>query len=258
MNRKGFRIMMVLAFSLALLSTAWGQGLYWESTISSSSGSMKDQLTKAYYIPKMFKVESPAESAATILRMDKQLMLIVNNKEKTYSEMTFSELEAMMKSASGQMDEMQKKMEKLPPETREMMKKMMGDKMMKKESTVSVKKTDNKKTISGYPCVEYVITEDGKERIHLWVTSDIKGFDLMGKDFEEFGSRMAALNPIGGKSLADGMKQLKGFPIQTIFGDITTTVTKIEERATPPSAFDPPPAYKKVEHKMGGMGEMHK
>ncbi|HET6272967.1 MAG TPA: DUF4412 domain-containing protein, partial [Bacteroidota bacterium] len=53
------------------------------------------------------------------------------------------------------------------------------------------------------------------------------------------------------KGLAEGMKKVDGFPIQTEMGQgITTLVTKVEKRSTPASEFTVPAGYKKVDSKM--------
>ncbi|MBI1807651.1 MAG: DUF4412 domain-containing protein [Ignavibacteria bacterium] len=247
----------VWCLSILISVTVYGQGLYWESTMTGSMMGGKERTSKSFYMPKMFKEVREGSDGTTIVRLDKQLMITVNNKDKTYSEMTFTELEATMKKAVGKMDEkmaeMEEKLKDMPEEQRKMVEQMMGNKMpgKGKDTKVEISATGEKKTISGYVCEEYLVKQDGKELMTLWTSKDVKAFDDMRKDLEEFKSRMAALNPMGGKGLAEGMKDLQGFPIQTQFGQgLTSTVTKIEKRSTPASEFEVPAGYKKVKSKM--------
>ena len=136
-------------------------------------------------------------------------------------------------------------------------KQMMGDKMpgQNADAPVEVTKTGEKKTISGYSCMQYRVKQKGKELLSVWTTQDVKGFESMGKEMKEFGSRLAALNPMNGKAMAEGMKKIEGFPIQTEFGGFTNTVTKIEQRTTPVSEFEVPAGYKKEKSKMTDEGK---
>jgi len=259
MNRNLFRSAAISLLTFSALLCAYSQGLYWESKTSGMPGGMKERTDRFYFMPKMFKVIADGGKGATICRLDKQLIITVDDEERTYSEITFEELEGVMKKAASMIDdpkmaEMKKGLENLPPEQRKMMEQMLGDKLgaKKKDSKIEVNKTGSKKTISGYACTQYIIKQDGKELVKLWVTKDIKGFEQMAKDFEEFGRRMAALNPMGAKELAENMKKIEGFPVQTIMGDITTTVTKVEKQSTPAAEFEPPAGCTKVKSKMLG------
>ena len=90
------------------------------------------------YVLDSLKETSIGSEEATVFRLDKQMMYTINDKEKTYSSVTFDQLEGSMKSLGSKMDEhmagLQKKMESLPPDQRKMMEQMMGDKMPGKQS----------------------------------------------------------------------------------------------------------------------------
>jgi GLPGLI family protein len=246
----------VLVLSITL--SVYCQGLYWESTMSGSALGDKTVISKFFSMPKKFKTLTTDEnSEAVIVRLDKELLMMVNSKEKTYSEMTFAEMEGTLKKAGSQMDEkmaeMQKQLENLPEEQRKMVEQMMGDKMQgkKKETPVNVKNTGEKKSINGYSCTKYVVSQDNKEVMTMWVTKDIKEFGAMRKDWEEFSKRMSSLNPMQSTSLIEGIKKIDGFPIETdIAQGIKTVVTKIEKRSTPASEFEVPSGFKKVKPTM--------
>jgi len=108
-----------------------------------------------------------------------------------------------------------------------------------------VVKTGEKKTICGYSCVKYTMKENGKEVGSMWTTTGVSGYATMQKDMKEFGQRMAAQMPKA-KEMMEAFKKVDGFPVETTFAGITTTVTKIEKKAVAASEFEIPAGYKKV------------
>ncbi len=240
--------------SLLVCATAFGQGMYWESATTGGRQGAKVRIAKTYYMPKMFKTDREDEGTSVILLLEKGMIYSINVNKKTYSEMTLAEMEEAMKGVGTAMDDamaqMEQKMAEMSEEEREMMKKMMGDRMpgMKKEMKVDVSATGEKKTISGYACLEYVVNQDGKTTMTVWATKDVKWPDAMRGDLEEFSRLMASMNPMMPKDLVQAMKGIKGFPIETLFKDSTReVVTKIEKRSIAASEFEIPEGYEKVE-----------
>jgi hypothetical protein len=257
MRHTYIRISMVALFAVGLAVSAVAQGLYWESTMS--GGPIGERNEQMWAIPKKMKGVTKGTGETYIVRLDREVFITIDPKEKTYSEITFAEMEEMMKKASSKMDaqmeEMQKQLAGMPEEQRKMVEKMMADKMPAKGSAndakVDVKNTGDKKTISGFSCTKFVITQDGQDKMTLWVTKDVSGFDALRKDWEEFSRRMMAMNPMGGKGLGEAFKKIDGFPIQTDMGQgMTSTVTKIEKKTAPASEFEVPAGYKKVKSDM--------
>ncbi len=248
--------MIGLVVAGALAVGAFSQGLYWES--KTSGGPLpNEQLSTMYYAPKMFKhVPTGEDREIMIVRLDKEIVYTVNPKDKTYSEMTFAELEKFVQQAMSKSDEkmaaFREKMKNMPEEQRKMMEKMMGDKMpgQAKEGSLDVKNAGEKKTIGGYSCTRYVVSREGKEQMEFWTTKDVKAFDSMRKDFEEYTKRMSAMNPMIGKGYFEAIRKIEGFPMETKMGDIVSDVTKIEKRSIPASEFEVPAGYTKVKSKL--------
>ncbi len=246
-------IVSCLVFFTAAAAVA--QGLYWESTITRDGDDAK-ALSKSYYMPKMFKEKGSSENEWVIVRLDKKMFVVVNDEDKEYSEMTFDELEGMMKNLnekmSGAMAEMEKQMANLTPEQKKMMKEMMGGKLpgMRSEAKIEVTDTGEKKTINGYACTKHVVKRGDDDFVTLWTTKDIGGVEAMGVEMKEFGKRMAALNPMGDLSETEAMMKVDGFPIQTEVANVTTLVTKVEKMVIPVSEFEVPAGYKKVKPEM--------
>ncbi len=240
--------------SLLVCAAAFGQGMYWESTTTGGRQGDKARISKTYYMPKLFKTDGEDEGISVILMLEKGMMYTINANKKTYSEITVAEMEEVMKGAGAAMDdataEMEQQMAEMSEQERELMKKMMGDRMpgMKKDSKVDVTATGEKRTISGYTCSEYVVKRDGKTMMTVWATKDVKGPDAMRNDLEEFSRLMASMNPMMPKNLVQAMKGIKGFPIETLFKDSTKeVVTNIEKRSIAASEFEVPEGYEKVE-----------
>lgn len=260
MKRNIIVIAGALALVICLAAQTFAQGLYWES-ITAGKGD-KESASQFYYMPRMYKAVMDNGENAIIIRLDKEKMLMVDNKKKAYWEMTFAEMEAMMKGANSQLQEAMKQMEKelanMPPEQRKMVEEMMGkNPMMKSEAKVEVKKTGEKQTISKYACTKYVLKEGGNDVATVWATKDISDFKVMQKDMQEFGKRMAAMMPGNLAGQVDrSINDIDGFPVRTEMKDGTTmTVTSVEKRSTPVSEFEAPPGYKKEEPPMRGTGE---
>jgi hypothetical protein len=251
------RFILGTAFILAAFAaTTCAQGMYWESTVT--GGPQGEQVHQMWAMPKMMKTITKDQPEQFIVRLDKQLFITIDTNEKTYSEITFDEMEAAMKKINAKMDshmaELKKKLAAMPEEQRKMMEKMMGAKLGDadaKEEKVTVKSTGEKKTISGFACTKTVVSQGDNTMMTLWVTKGVSGFDAMRKDWEEFSKRMMALNPMGGKSLGEAFKQIDGFPIQTeMMKGIVNTVTKVEKKTTAAGEFEVPSGYKKVKSQM--------
>ncbi len=253
MKRIISRGIMIIALLMLSIGVVVSQGLIWESTTKIPIADAKEIHSTSFYRPHMFKQSS--ENNATIFLLDKELIYCIDYEKKEYSEMTFTEMEARAKNMSSELDgkmaEMKKQMENMPPEQRKMMEKMMGNAALggNPNAKTVVTKTAESKTISGYPCVKYVLKEEGKEVGSVWTTTKVPDFKSMQKDMKEFSRRMAALMPKGAGQMVAAMEKIEGFTIQTTIAGMTTTVIKIEKKSVALSEFEVPSGYKKVTEK---------
>jgi GLPGLI family protein len=239
---------MLVILTVAVIGIVVAQGLSWESTTKVPIANGKEIHSTSYYRPHMIKQSS--ENSVTIFRLDKEMMYLLNNEKKEYSEMTFTEMETYAKKANkeleGKMAEMNEQLKNMPPEQRKAMEQMMGNVGMGGQNAkIEVIKTAEKKTINGYACIKYAMKEGAKEIGSVWTTTSVPDFSSMQKDMKEFGQRMAAQMPKASEMVA-AMKKVEGFPIQTTIAGITTTVTKIEKKVIAASEFEIPAGYTKV------------
>jgi hypothetical protein len=179
-----------------------------------------------------FATGGKGTKTTSIARLDKDVMWQVNHKDKSYTEMTFAQMRAMMDS----------------------LKTAMAGKKGKTEFDTSevtfappkfdVKKTGVKETISGYPCEQSILTMtvEGTNKktgekfqmvttMDMMLTQDAPG----GQEYEQFGRKMAekmgfsmdassaqsmmsALGAYGidAKKLAEEAAKMKGFPMRQI------------------------------------------
>jgi len=253
MTHYRLRTFLLLVTLIVVTHGLLAQGLYYETVFK--GGPLKDNVSKTYLMPKMMKSVNAEDQDFMVLRLDQQKMISVDTKAKTYWEKTFTEMEKSMKAAAGKMDEqlaeLQEQMKEMPKEQREMMEKMMGSRMGGKAGDVQMTKTKETKKISGFSCSKYVAKEGTKELMTIWATTEIKGFEPLMKDYEELARRMTSVNPLMTKGLIDAMFKVEGFPIQTDWGEISTVVTKVEQRSTPEAEFAVPAGYKLTEPPMG-------
>jgi hypothetical protein len=237
------RLMMVVLVAV-VVAAGYGQGMYWESTVTIPGQDQKEKLMKTFYLPKKMKTTSEGENEYVIIRIDQEKLYSVNPADKTYSETTFAQIEAFSKQMDGQMAKLQEQMKDMPAEQRKMMEKMLGANAPgKTETAYDVVRTGEKKVISGYACIRYSMKQNEKEIASLWVTQELTGFAAMRQDMIEQVRRMSVL-----KGLGEAMKKVDGFPIEMDMAQgVKTLVTKVEHRSIAASEFEIPQGYTKVE-----------
>jgi hypothetical protein len=241
------RTLLLLVTLIVVTHGLLAQGLYFESVLKGGPFTDKGQIAKTYLMPKMMKYVNAEDQDFMVLRGDQQKMISVNSKAKTYWERTFVEMEKSTKAASEKMDaqlaELQAQMKDIPEAQRKMMEGMLGAQAGGKPGVVQMSKTGETRKISGFSCTKYVAKEGTKELMTIWATKEIKGFEPLRKDYEELSRRMTSMNPRFMKGLIDAMFKIEGFPIQTDWGEMSTVVTKVEQRSTPESEFAVPAGY---------------
>jgi GLPGLI family protein len=252
------RLFLVPVLLIACAAAAFAQGVAWQMT-TTRAGEEGGKQTRFLYMPKKYKI-IPEDEMTSILRLDQEKVMLVDMKRKRYHEMTFAEMESMLKTVDRQMEAARKQLDQLPPEQRKMAEEMMGKMHAKKGADkVDVQKTGETKTISGYTCTKYILKRDGVEVTTIWATPEVgipqATWKQMWKEMAEFGKRLASLMPESDESFMEKSRtMIDGFPIQTVMKDKTVmTVSKIESRSVPADEFDVPAGFTKENNPpMGG------
>ena len=180
--------------------------------------------------------QSSSDGSDFIIRFDQSKMVFIDNKKKTYSEMTFDELQQTMDRAAEQLKGMN-------TEQLEAMRKLMG------QTTGEVKATHQGagETIAGYATEKYLVSMPPME-MEIW---SAPGLTVPAAYYNALKLRMPR-NPIldMGK-MYDEMKKVKGMTMKSIISmkmmnmNMTTTslVTSVEKGAIAASTFDVPAGY---------------
>jgi hypothetical protein len=217
-----------------------------------------------------------------VFRGDRKQMVAISHQDKSYmiiDAKTIKEMSKKMPAAPGgdaqaqmqeAMKDLEEKMAELDPKQREMVEKMMKEKMGygatmgSKPSPREFVRTKEQATKQGYPCVRYDVTRDGEKISELWVTDwdNIRGIKQTVGVFEE----MAAFH----RELLDSFKwmaggatgffaaeqdpiedftRVDGFPVvtRTFEGgelESETVLESVAEKDLNPDAFEPPKGYK--------------
>ncbi len=193
----------------------------------------------------------------------KQTMWIIDDKEKSYMVLDKATVDEMGKQIDQAGAQMQEAMSKLTPEQRQMMEKQMakmkGAAAQKGEER-KVTKTGESKSISGFPCTRFDVSQGGTVETRVWAAptgqvkvseADMAVFTKMAEMFESMTSRLGKLAKGAGNPWSAG-GQIDGVPILTEQMDngkvVNETVMESVTHDAPPSGvFDIPAGYKQKE-----------
>ncbi len=184
------------------------------------------------------------EKMSTIIRLDKNIMYVLDHSKKTYSEMPFSDLSDIISSSLEKSD--------LSEEEKAEAKKFMGfaKSMMKVE--VKVTDTGEKQKIKAWNCRKYLMQTKimmSSSTSEIWATEDIKvNTDL----FRTLGFSIMAKQPGFDKAFEE-MKKIKGVSVLTtstssVMGakiKSTQELLEVKEAKAPAGIYDVPAGYKK-------------
>jgi hypothetical protein len=179
-----------------------------------------------------------------------QVMYIVNDGNKTYSEINKADMDALSSQMTAAMAQM-------PPEARARMEAMMRGRGGAGMGTAS--KTEYKKTGTGtagkWTCDKYEGYQNGQKTIDMCtVDPKVLGFGLqdfgVAKDFAEFFQKVMPGNTSQMFTVGNGEAQgYSGVPVQstvTTNGQtFTSEITDVKKQAFPDSTFQPPAGYAK-------------
>ena len=181
-----------------------------------------------------------------IVDLGAETMTVADKRQKTYFTQTFAE---MRQQAEAMKAALQKQMENMPPQAREMMGKM-GMGPGASEAAVSVKPTGKSEKIAGYEAKEYAI-EGGPMTASVWATDALTSPG--GMKAQEALGKMTAGAP--GSKFAQAISEVKGVPLRTTvrstaggtqgFGT-TTEVVEVTEKTPPADVMEVPAGFKKA------------
>jgi len=195
-----------------------------------------------------------------IFRGDKKLYWMIDNRERTYTEITREDL----KKLKGKMDEatrtLDEQMKNMPPEQRKMMEAMMKDRMPKQPPKTVFRKVASGVTVNRWVCDQYDGVIGGEKKEEVW-TADPGQFDLRPEEVQVFDSLREFSEEFSKQGMPfyriekeKGKKgdDYTGVPVRMIRFSRGKKVermelTGVQRKEVAPSMFELPAGYKKKE-----------
>ncbi len=261
-------IQLILVFSLSLNS--YGDVMFEMEHSNNGSGEVNRStvVVKGNKMKMDHYEDSGTPENTMIYRGDRELMIIVDHDDDSYIIMDKKTMKQLSDKLNSAMAQMEQAMKNVPPEHREMMKKMMKDKMPgagNSDYIDPVLKKTGAGNVNGYSCTKYdVYKGDEKVRQHCitdWgnITggSEISSVMLEMSEFMDDMTKTFSQNsgPLGStvqfeRNVFNQLKEMNGFPVSTVEFDNgkieaesvfkSSKITKVD-----PSVFEAPTGYKR-------------
>jgi hypothetical protein len=239
MIRRSFLVVLLAASAGAANAQIFRSDLTVHQTTTSTGmmggGGGGPQNSTIYFSGNAMK-HSSADGNDFIMRFDQQKMVYIDNKKKTYSEMTFDELQQMM-------DKVGEQMKGMDPQQLEAMRKMMGQTL----GDVKVTPQGAGETIAGYATEKYLISM-GPMEMELSTAPIIQ---IPPAYYNAMKLRMPKNPMFDMGKMYDEMRKVKGMTMKNVMNmkimnmsmTTTTVVTSVEKGSIPASTFAVPAGY---------------
>ncbi len=258
--------------SLLLLTSPVGAGVVYEIEVKDHDSSPpKTESIEAAVEGRHIKMGVASGGRGSqgemIFRGDRREMIVVDHDDKSYTVVDEASMREVAGQVSGVMSQIQEALKDVPADQRAMVEAMMKKRMPQaaapQRPVTELRKTGDRETHAGYPCVRYDVLVDGRKTQELWVTDwdNIEGGEEMVGAFEDmadfFKELMDAMPDFGQKGSGIGdnafehMKELGGFPVVTREFDAggglddESTLRSAKRRTLDPAEFEPPAGYKR-------------
>ena len=247
--------MLVAAFCLAAapLFAADGVLIVEKTTTGGSTKTNQIQIEKE-------RMRAESDTQTVVFDGTKQVLWLINDGRKSYSEMTKADVDRMGGQLNDAMAKMQKQLKSLPPEQRAQIEAMMKGRGMPTAGGAQAPKTEYRKTgsdkVGAWTCDKYQGTRGGQKVTEL-CTVDPKVLGLAMSDFQvskQLVEFFGKLVPQGAdRMFAVGTPEEQGFsgvPMRRIaFNNgqqqSVSEVTQASRQNFPASVFELPAGYQK-------------
>ena len=216
-----------------------------KSTSSGGPQGSGQQGTGTTYMSKNAIRHTESQGTDSIIRFDEKRMIHIDHKQKTFTSMTFEQMQKMMDSLGQQLG---KEKGEDGQQAMQAMKKLFGN----VSDSVKVTKQGPGERIAGYPTQKYLV-EMGFMQMEMWAAPDLKMPPVYYDSI-----KMKAQNPMFDMSkLYDEFKKIDGYPmkqvtVMSMMGmKMTTTkeVTSVTKGPVPGATFEVPAGYRAVDNK---------
>ncbi|HUQ09688.1 MAG TPA: DUF4412 domain-containing protein [Steroidobacteraceae bacterium] len=210
-------------------------------------------------------VRSSSPGGSVLLKGGK--MIIIDDQQRTYSEMDKAAMEGYAQKANAAMVQMQEQLKNMPPEQRAQMEKMMGGLKMPGTSAGSMvfdaRDTGKSDTVEGRKCRVWQMTQDGNVIDEMCVVpfASLPGKEDMQKTMKQLSeafSGMASAMP-GAAEQVKVRNSVNGYPVRSrpyLNGKpqgVESVLKSWTETNIPAATFEIPAGYKKKD--MPQMGQ---
>lgn len=244
-NYPRFALMILIVTLSWTVSAAFGQNLTLHLTTTSSGamgpgGGPRNTTSTQYFGSDAMKTVS-SDGQDSIIRFDSGKIISIDNKQKTYTEVTVDQLNEMFTKKTAEAGPDQEKMAQ--------MRKMMGQMGQQMTDSVTVTKVGPGETIAGYETEKYLVK--GFMEMEISAAPSLK----MPALYYDAMKMRALRNPMFDMSkLYDEMKKIQGMALKTVMTmkmmnmeiKTVTEVTSVEKGPVPASTFEVPAGYKAV------------
>ncbi len=236
----GFIVSGVMAQpAVAQLSALLSQGVTITQTVTGSGmmGKGASTSTVTLYFSGNAMKQVNADGTDSIIRFDQGKIISVDNKKKTYSEVTFQQLQDEINKALSEA--------KMDPEQMAMIKKMTGQ----TATQFSVTDQGPGEIIAGYKTEKYLVA--GPMEMQIFAAPDLR---VPSAYFDSLRIKAPANPMFDMGKMYDELKKINGWPMKNVTTmrmmnmsmTTTTEVTSVVKGAVPPSTFEVPAGYKLV------------
>jgi hypothetical protein len=223
--------------------------------------------------PRRMRMESGGPRGTQVFVFDgtRDVMLMIDDGNKTYSEMTKADVDALGGQMSAAMTQMQEAMKNMPPEQRAQVEAMMrgrGAAGRAGMGAATVSKTQYKKvgtdTVGKWTCDKYEGYVDGQKTVDI-CTVDPKVLGFTAADFavtRDLAAFFQKLMPANASQLFRlGTPEEQGFSgvpvrsVSTVGGQtMTSEITEVRRQSFPDTLFQAPSGYQKQDSPFAGRG----
>ena len=251
------------AFFVLTVTPAAADGILLVS--KSTSGSGAPQTSQIQIDGRRMRAEvvgERGEKSSVVFDGTKKLMMIIDDRQKTVTEMTQADIDAIGGMMSGMMAQLQS----LPPEQRAQMEAMMKGRGASMPGAAAPKIQYTKTgtgTVGKWTCDKYEGSSGG-QKVSEVCTVDPKVLGFTAADFavsRDFAAFFKKIMPGGGgQAFSIGTPEDQGFsgvPVRTVSTvggrQFTTEISEVSRQSFPDSVFQAPAGYQK-QSMMGGRG----
>jgi hypothetical protein len=245
-----------------VVSTIAGAGVYLVNEVKPADGTGETMEQTALVGDDAMRLDMQSDegSVTFIFRRDRDLFWLIQGDRGSYLEINREDLKRMKAEMDRAFEMMEEQLKDLPPEQREMVEKMMKEKMPHRPETPTFKKVASGVNVGSWKCDQYTGSVGERKTVDVWTVGwnelkvDENAFEVMramGDFLGEVVPESTILFRVGSRKTPEDTdsEDYYGLPVKVVSyenGKTVSTVrlTQIETRDFPQETFDLPGGLK--------------